>query len=91
MREFDEATITDAGLERVANTPDLRARRLSQALVRHLHAFIWEIEPTEAEWEWEIRREMDGDWFKPRARVPARPSRLRGTDPCRVNLHWACG
>jgi hypothetical protein len=35
------------------------ARRLSQALVRHLHAFIWEIEPT----EWEIRREMDGDWF----------------------------
>ena len=63
MREFDEATVTDAGLERVANTPDLRARRLSQALVRHLHAFIWEIEPTEAEWEWEIRREMDGDWF----------------------------
>ena len=59
MREFDEATITDAGLERVANTPDLRARRLSQALVRHLHAFIWEIEPT----KWEIRREMDGDWF----------------------------
>ena len=56
MREFDEATITDAGLERVANTPDLRARRLSQALVRHLHAFIWEIEPKEAEWEWEIRR-----------------------------------
>jgi hydroxyquinol 1,2-dioxygenase len=55
MREFDEATITDAVLERVANTPDPRARRVSQALVKHLDAFIREIEPTEAEWEWGIR------------------------------------
>jgi hydroxyquinol 1,2-dioxygenase len=55
MREFDEATITDAVLERVANTPDPRARQISQALVRHLHAFIREIEPTQAEWEWGIR------------------------------------
>lgn len=55
MREFDEATITDAVLERVADTPDLRARQVSQALVKHLHAFIREIEPTEAEWEWGIR------------------------------------
>jgi len=55
MREFDEATITEAVLERVANTPDLRARQVGQALVKHLHAFIREIEPTEAEWEWGIR------------------------------------
>jgi hydroxyquinol 1,2-dioxygenase len=55
MREFNEATITDAVLERVANAPDLRARQVSQALVKHLHAFIREIEPTEAEWEWGIR------------------------------------
>jgi hydroxyquinol 1,2-dioxygenase len=38
MREFDEATITEAVLERVANTPDLRVRRVSQALVKHLAA-----------------------------------------------------
>lgn len=55
MREFDEATITDAVLERVANTPDPRARHVSQALVKHLHAFIREIEPTPEEWEWGIR------------------------------------
>jgi hypothetical protein len=55
MREFDEATITDAVQERVANAPDPRARRVSQALVKHLHAFIREIEPTQAEWEWGIR------------------------------------
>jgi hypothetical protein len=55
MREFDEATITEAVLERVANTPNLRARQVGQALIRHLHAFIREIEPTEAEWEWGIR------------------------------------
>ena len=55
MREFDEATITDAVLERVADAPDPRARQVSQALVKHLHAFIREIEPTEAEWEWGIR------------------------------------
>ncbi len=34
MREFDEATIADAVLERVAKTPDLRARRVNQALVQ---------------------------------------------------------
>jgi hydroxyquinol 1,2-dioxygenase len=55
MREFDETTITEAVLERVANAPDARARRVSEALVKHLHAFIREIEPTEAEWEWGIR------------------------------------
>jgi hydroxyquinol 1,2-dioxygenase len=55
MLEFDEATITDAVPERVANTPDARARHVSQALVKHLHAFFQEIEPTQAEWECGIR------------------------------------
>ena len=55
MREFDEQTITEAVLERVANAPDPRVRQVSKALVRHLHAFIREVEPTEAEWEWGIR------------------------------------
>lgn len=51
MRNFDESNITGAVLERVGQAPDPRTRRVSQALVRHLHAFIKEIEPTQAEWE----------------------------------------
>ncbi|GGF10505.1 6-chlorohydroxyquinol-1,2-dioxygenase [Aliidongia dinghuensis] len=50
MRNFDEFTITDAVLERVAAAPDARVRQISEALVRHLHAFVREVEPTQAEW-----------------------------------------
>ena len=50
MRNFDEFTITDAVLERVAGAPDARVRQVSEALIRHLHAFVREIEPTQAEW-----------------------------------------
>jgi hydroxyquinol 1,2-dioxygenase len=50
MRDFDETTITEAVLERVAAAADPRTRQISQALVRHLHAFVREIEPSEAEW-----------------------------------------
>ena len=55
MREFDETNITNVVLERVAQAGDPRVRQVSEALVRHLHAFIREVEPTEAEWEWGIR------------------------------------
>ncbi|BAF87412.1 dioxygenase [Azorhizobium caulinodans ORS 571] len=51
MRNFDQFTITQAVLERVANTPDARTRQISEALVRHLHDFIREVRPTQAEWE----------------------------------------
>jgi hydroxyquinol 1,2-dioxygenase len=50
MRNFDEFTITDAVLERVAAAPNPRVRQVSEALIRHLHAFVREIEPTQAEW-----------------------------------------
>ena len=55
MREFDETTITAAVLTSVRGAPDARVRRVSEALVRHLHAFIREVEPTQSEWEWGIR------------------------------------
>ena len=55
MQEFDETTITEAVLARVRGAPDVRVRQVGEALVRHLHAFIREVEPTEAEWEWGIR------------------------------------
>src|SRR5882724_3397951 len=51
MRNFDEFTVTDAVLHRMENTKDRRAKQISEALVRHLHAFVREIEPTQAEWE----------------------------------------
>jgi hydroxyquinol 1,2-dioxygenase len=50
MREFDENTITQAVLERLRETADPRVREISHALVRHLHAFIREVRPTQAEW-----------------------------------------
>ncbi|MDB5502752.1 MAG: dioxygenase [Tardiphaga sp.] len=54
MRNFNEFTITDAVLERVAGASDARTRQVSEALVRHLHAFVREIQPTQAEWEYGI-------------------------------------
>ena len=50
MRNFDESNITAAVLERVKNARTPRARAISEALVRHLHAFVREIEPTQEEW-----------------------------------------
>jgi hydroxyquinol 1,2-dioxygenase len=51
VRNFDELTITFAVLQRVAGAKDPRTRLISEALVRHLHAFIREIAPTQSEWE----------------------------------------
>jgi len=51
VQDLDENSITDAVLDRVAQAPDPRVRTLSQALVRHLHNFVREIRPTQAEWE----------------------------------------
>jgi hydroxyquinol 1,2-dioxygenase len=50
LRDFDEHSITDAVRERVACARDPRIRQISDALVRHLHGFVREIEPSQAEW-----------------------------------------
>jgi len=50
MRDLNENTITQAVITAMAKTPDARTKQISEALVRHLHAFIREIEPTEEEW-----------------------------------------
>lgn len=50
MRDLDEATITAAVLQRMEQGGTKRARQISQALVRHLHAFVREVEPSQAEW-----------------------------------------
>lgn len=46
----DERTITDIVLRRLEGAPSERARHVGEALVRHLHAFVREIEPTMEEW-----------------------------------------
>ena len=51
MADIGEQGITQAVIETVSRAPDARARQVSEALVRHLHAFVREIEPSEAEWQ----------------------------------------
>lgn len=50
MRDLTEENITQAALARFSDTPDPRLRAVMAALIRHLHGFIREIEPTEEEW-----------------------------------------
>jgi hydroxyquinol 1,2-dioxygenase len=49
MRNFNENTITNAVLERISGASDPRIRQVSEALVRHLHAFVREVRPTQKE------------------------------------------
>ncbi|WP_137124081.1 intradiol ring-cleavage dioxygenase [Roseomonas sp. HF4] len=51
MREFDEASLTEAVIRRFGETPDPRLRQVMQALVGHLHAFVRDIEPSFEEWQ----------------------------------------
>jgi hydroxyquinol 1,2-dioxygenase len=51
MRNFNENTITDAVLDRIAASTQPRIKEISEALVRHLHAFVREVRPTQKEWE----------------------------------------
>ncbi len=51
MSEASSQWITDEVLSRLKDAPNERVRSISEALVRHLHAFIREIEPTMSEWE----------------------------------------
>jgi hydroxyquinol 1,2-dioxygenase len=51
MRNLSEFTITDAVLQRLTDAKTQRVRQISEALVRHLHAFVRDIEPTQSEWE----------------------------------------
>ncbi|MCR0985602.1 hydroxyquinol 1,2-dioxygenase [Roseomonas pecuniae] len=50
MRNATESRITDAVLARLADALSPRAWVVSTALVRHLHTFLREARPTQAEW-----------------------------------------
>src|SRR5246500_836691 len=45
-----EDDITAEALQRFAQTPDPRLRQIMLGLIKHLHAFVKEVELTEAEW-----------------------------------------
>jgi hypothetical protein len=47
---FSEERSAEVVAAAFAGTPDPRLRELTTALVRHLHAFVKEVELTEAEW-----------------------------------------
>lgn len=51
MRDHSEETLTQAVLDRVQHAADPRTRQMLQGLVRHLHAFVRELRPTELEWQ----------------------------------------
>jgi len=50
MLDLDEKTITEAVLRTMAQTADERIRTVLGSMVRHLHEFVREVAPTEAEW-----------------------------------------
>ena len=50
MPYVTESNLTDVARERWSNIPDPRLREIMTALVKHVHAFVREIEPTQAEW-----------------------------------------
>jgi hydroxyquinol 1,2-dioxygenase len=52
--DFTEETAAAAVSASFAETPDPRLRELLDGLVKHLHAFVRETEPTIAEWEYAI-------------------------------------
>lgn len=50
MSDNSEAQITANVLKSIEGAADPRLRQVMSSLVRHLHAFIREVEPSEAEW-----------------------------------------
>lgn len=50
MRNISEANLTDAVLARLEKTADPRFKQVMASLIKHLHAFVREVELTEEEW-----------------------------------------
>lgn len=50
MQNINEETLTRVVQERFADTPDPRLKEIMVSLVKHLHAFAWDVRLTEAEW-----------------------------------------
>jgi hypothetical protein len=61
MRNFNETTITGAVLDRIKDDGPPRIKEMSEARVRHRHAFMREVCPTQKEWE---RRVLNTPYYR---------------------------
>src|SRR5689334_16886309 len=52
--DLNEHTITQAVLDRFSETPNPRLKRIMGSLVRHLHDFVRDVEPSFEEWRYAI-------------------------------------
>ncbi|SAK95358.1 catechol 1,2-dioxygenase [Caballeronia temeraria] len=50
MRNVDDRSITAAVIEQLARCASPRVRQIGESLVRHLHDFVRDVEPTQEEW-----------------------------------------
>jgi hydroxyquinol 1,2-dioxygenase len=50
MREFDDQSVTQAVIARLAECDDRRFKRVMTSLITHLHGFVREVKLTEPEW-----------------------------------------
>jgi len=50
MPYVTEDNLTDVALARWKDIPDPRLRQVMQSLIKHVHGFVRDIEPTQAEW-----------------------------------------
>lgn len=50
MAKITEQNLTEIVLDRWTAVPDPRLRQVMQSFITHAHAFVREVEPTEAEW-----------------------------------------
>lgn len=54
MSNFTEHTITQAVVERLADTPDARTKQVMTSLVTHLHDFVRDVDLTFDEWRFAV-------------------------------------
>lgn len=50
MRDFNETNATEAVIERMSDCDNPRLKEIMTSVVRHLHAVVREVEPTNEEW-----------------------------------------
>jgi len=50
MRNLSESNLTDAVLAKLEGATDARFKQIMTSLIKHLHAFVREVELTESEW-----------------------------------------
>ena len=50
MSDYNEQTLMEAVIKRVAGAPDPRLRQIMTSLVKHLHGFVRDVQPTSEEW-----------------------------------------